>query len=73
MEENHWPQRATRVVSSKEYEEKNKDVIRKHRNKSTYLRRQTIPMARMASQMPTASVTMITNDVPATTHKSTAH
>ena len=32
----------------------------------TYLRKQTIPIASIASQIPTASVTMITNDMPAT-------
>jgi len=35
--------------------------------KFTYLRRQTIPMARIASQIPTARVTMIMSDIPAIT------
>ena len=32
----------------------------------TYLRKQTIPIASIASQIPTARVTMITSDMPVT-------
>jgi len=44
-------------------------IIKKH-YKSTYLRRQTIPMASIASQIPTAKVTMIMSEVPTMTYES---